>query len=419
MTRRFDGATWITVPALFTLFGAGCADAPSSSSNVIVRDSAGIRIVENRVADAPVCVVSAEPTLDIGALEGAAEYQLYRVFDAATLSDGRTAVVNQGSNQIRLYRPDGTFDDAFGSEGDGPGEFRSVFQLWVRPGDTLVVGDYRPYRFSTFTSDGEYVGAVVPEPMYVNTPNSIDPLADGAIVTSDEELVSSATEGEWHDVSQWVMIHRPDGSLLDTLATLPYGRYGLVDAELSYFGRPMFEALSYVTAGDSRIIAGRGRDNELEVFRRGDGSSPGDSMFDLSRPSDLIRWAGPDRTVTDGHVAAVRDGVRERLRNAESDFSRRFAEADLRDRPVADRFPPHASLQLQRGGDLWVQEYPRPGEGDAGWMVFDREGHLQCRASLPYARSWDVYEIGADYVLGKVEDELGVEHVVKYALTRP
>lgn len=60
---------------------------------------------------------------------------------------------------------------------------------------------------------------------------------------------------------------------------------------------------------------------------------------------------------------------------------------------------------------LWVKEYETPGEERPGtlWTVFDPEGHALGFVETPEALS--TYEIGEDYILTRVRDELGVEYV--------
>ena len=82
-----------------------------------------------------------------------------------------------------------------------------------------------------------------------------------------------------------------------------------------------------------------------------------------------------------------------------------------------EHFPAHGRLVADALGYLWVQEYRLPGEGDAPWLVFDTEGRLAARVSLP--EGLNVFEIGADYVLGEALDELNVEYVQLFALSRP
>ena len=73
--------------------------------------------------------VAAEPTVDIGVLDGAPEYQLFRVRAALTLSDGRIVVSNSGTQQLRLYDPQGRYLVTAGGPGEGPGEFARLGQL--------------------------------------------------------------------------------------------------------------------------------------------------------------------------------------------------------------------------------------------------------------------------------------------------
>ena len=56
------------------------------------------------------------------------------------------------------------------------------------------------------------------------------------------------------------------------------------------------------------------------------------------------------------------------------------------------------------------------GEGDAVWTVFDAEGRIQGLVETP--PGLEVFEIGEEYVLGVVEDDLGVEYVQLWALDR-
>ena len=64
---------------------------------------------------------------------------------------------------------------------------------------------------------------------------------------------------------------------------------------------------------------------------------------------------------------------------------------------------------LDPHGNLWVSEYNLPEDGDrALWTVFDPEGVAMGFVETPPGLI--IYEIGEDYILGKVEDELRVEH---------
>jgi hypothetical protein len=78
------------------------------------------------------------------------------VVGAARLDDGRLAVMNAGSNELRIYDESGAFVSAHGREGEGPGEFRGATRLNLI-GDTLAVYDARLHRLSLHDKSGTYL----------------------------------------------------------------------------------------------------------------------------------------------------------------------------------------------------------------------------------------------------------------------
>ena len=134
----------------------GCA-ADDTASSVIVRDSAGITIVESGATPAGEhgWVVSHSPLVRIGTVTGAEEYQFFRASDGAILTDGTIVVVNGGTHELRFYDAAGRFRHAAGGQGDGPGEMRSPSRVFRLPGDSLMVVELR--RLSWFGPDGVFL----------------------------------------------------------------------------------------------------------------------------------------------------------------------------------------------------------------------------------------------------------------------
>ncbi len=60
---------------------------------------------------------------------------------------------------FRLFGPDGGFEGTVGREGDGPGEFRQIFEV-VEWGEGLGVYDSQTGRFSRLTRDFEFTGSL-------------------------------------------------------------------------------------------------------------------------------------------------------------------------------------------------------------------------------------------------------------------
>jgi len=85
--------------------------------------------------------------------------------------------------------------------------------------------------------------------------------------------------------------------------------------------------------------------------------------------------------------------------------------------PLPDAFPPHGTLRADALEHLWVEDFQRPGAENRTWNVFDPEGALVGRVTLP--EKFDPFEIGRDYLLGVGRDEMNVEYVRMYGLRRP
>ncbi|MGI9626054.1 MAG: hypothetical protein ACR2QM_04405, partial [Longimicrobiales bacterium] len=147
----------------------------------------------------------------------------------------------------------------------------------------------------------------------------------------------------------------------------------------------------------------------------------------LISPNDRyeIRAYDPDGSLA---VIVRRRHLVQEVTQADVDayVARRAADAAPEDRPeiarVFDGIPPVASfpafsgLVVDDSGDLWVNEYGRPGSERSLWTVFASDGRIRGHVETPVGLT--VYRIGADHILGRFEDELGVEHVQLWSLDR-
>lgn len=85
-----------------------------------------------------------------------AEALLYRPLAIVAAADGRMFVADRGDSRVVMFAPDGQYLGSFGREGQGPGEFGSIFGLAIS-GNRILVDDYGNNRLSVWSLGGELV----------------------------------------------------------------------------------------------------------------------------------------------------------------------------------------------------------------------------------------------------------------------
>lgn len=370
-------------------------------------DSAGVRIVTvDPLASDAVCSLGDEPTLYLGDSEESEEQWFSRVLGVARLSDGSVAVADDYSMQVRVFDPSGAHVRTMGREGEGPGEFKRLWLMWRLPGDTLWVGDYRPWRYHLYSSAGEWIRTVTMDPVYPNPTRAGGVLANGISINVRDERASRRQDFSTPDTRQ-VEAHGPDGKLLGILATLRGRTFGQVDdGSLNYYLSPWYDANPSIDAEGRTIVIANGRDPEVRV------------MDDEMRLRLVVRWNEPRAEVTAADTRKAREAERRRaLEDGEIDP---YEEANLSPkRPAADVVPAVHSVRAGVDGSVWVYRYRSNGAvAGSRQMVLAPDGRFVCH--LPATKdNYSIWEAGADYVLGVHTTELGVQHVAMYDLERP
>lgn len=166
---------------------------------------------------------------------------------------------------------------------------------------------------------------------------------------------------------------------------------------------PRFGRIMTARTTPDRFYVATGTAFEIAVYRP-------DASLEM-----LIRKAHTPVAVT----AEVIDWAREQEEAEVADHSgeaRTMLLRDYAEMPTPDVLPPYRSIEVDALSNLWVQGYNVGPDAPNEWSVFDSTGVWLGAVELP--PGLQVYEIGADYVLGKVEDELDVEHVVVYQLVK-
>lgn len=355
--------------ALIALIALACqpGDSPVPRSATQVRDSAGIRIIENPrppVGSRLGWRVGPAPAVSIGDTDGEEPYLFQHAIGATRLGDGRIVVADYGSMELRIFDgASGTHLATVGGMGEGPGEFGDLMDVERLPGDSIMTWGF-PLRLSVFDSAGSFVRGFRLERQAVTTVGlrPITPVAameDGSILASVSPLHIDTLV-----VELWDAEGNLRASLGSHLAHEPRTRVGGVNSTQT-FGWD----LKLAPWGELAVVTASKR-YEIRAFAT-DGT--------LAR---IVRLEDVPRAPTEADIEAYIDmEVRARVPDsfAENvDEARAQARREIMATPVAEHFPAFASVMSDRTGHLWVREYEVVGEEADGvlWAVFDPDAHV-------------------------------------------
>ncbi len=375
---------------------AACAEDRAARSTV--RDSAGVRIVESSqgvIERAAEWTIDSAPAVNIGEVEGDSAYQLFRVVGVARLADGRIAVLNAGSHNLRFFDAAGKHLRTVGRRGRGPGEFELPSALLHLPHDTLSVWDRSQNRITIVSPTGEIIRTARLEGVGDATNEILGVFADRSVLISLLRL--DVPESGFKLWTATLAAFAMDGTTADTVGTFPWREIGILYREEGIIGSRTFAPRSTVAVHGERFWFGSGNEPAVEVRDRR-GALRG-----------IIRWDAGDRTIGSGDAAAYFEAT-----SPSAPPERRIAFASI---PVMDHYPAHGRLVADAAGNLWVERYPRPKSTEpTPWLVLDPEGAVIARANIP--ADFRVLEIGDDFVIGVRRDAEGVERVAVHALRR-
>ncbi len=376
-------------------------------AGVTVRDSAGVQIVESR-GSAGVgpsgWSLGAAPLLAIGVDEGAVEYQFSQVEGALRLPDGRFAVSDGGSREIRFFDVDGRFLSSSGRRGDAPGEYQMIYAMGYGPGDSIWVFDYGNRRFTVLTDDGELARTLTLGTTLANVA-AVGRSADGSFVVKELWSAGGAQGG----AIQLGLIRDPvavarfatAGGRPDTIGLVP-GReiFAWTENGRAVMSTPLFaHSVSAVVHGDAVFVG------DQATFEIGVYSAAGA----LRR---LIRLPDVDLRLTADDIARATE---DRLAGT-PEARRIMARRQLESMELPENQPAYGPLLVDADGNLWAGSYAAYPKPPASWRVFAPDG--RAIGSLRMPERFRPFQIGSDWVLGVGRDEFDVEYVHLYELIK-
>lgn len=388
--------------ALVVVFAGACdgegeEGGATGGREPIVRDSAGVRIVENPGPTTDGWTGGTEPSFTAGwDPEGPA---FTWIQSGRILPDGAALVGDFGSGVIHRLGPDGIVSDTWGRKGEGPGEYQSLDALLFR-NDSIFVSDGRLRRLTVLSPRGDVLVTRGLPGSFLHQVSAI--LSDGRLLLAPGDGYGGVAETrpEWVFETRPILAVHPEAGTVDTLAELPHLR--------RWYGTP--------GAGPGPIhVKGRaGGFPDGFAWARSD--IPEVRWYDASgRLVQIARW--------EEEAAALTPEWRERMaRTYEEAYRSRGAEEEF----VADRLmeleegldrhegslPYWDLFHVDRLGNVWMSQYDMPGQPPETWRVFNRDGSFTGWIDLPGVIS--ILDVTDTHVLAVRLDELDVPAVVLF-----
>ncbi len=401
--RRIRSARVLLAGALV----AGCgAEGPDMTGDGMtppgVRDSAGVRIVENGEAPAGTWRVGSSPLFRLGSEPDGPAFTW--VQSGRILPDGGALVGDFGSGTLYRLGPDGSIVGSWGRKGEGPGEYQGLDAIFLS-GDSIVVSDSRLRRVTLLSEGGEVLATHRLPGSFLHRASSI--LPDGRLLLVPGEGYRGVAEirAEWVFETQPILAADPGGGSADTLAELPhlrrwFGTRGAGPGPVAVRGRAGGFAGGFAWArADEREVRwydSTGRLVQVGRWKEEPVSLTAERRDRMTRAlGDAYASRGADEAFVTAQLAELEEGL------------------DRHEGPL----PYWDSFFVDRGGNVWLREYGLPTEPSERWRVLTREGTFVGWVEVPEAVA--VLDVTDDRILAVRLDELDVPTVVMMELLKP
>lgn len=390
---------------------AGCGGSSSDRDpalRTVIRDSAGIRIVDNvlppepivwrRMADAPSVLIP----------PGEGDDALLRVAGAERMTNGSFLVATLLGSPLMRFGPDGRFQGVLAVRGSGPGELRSIDGFFRRGTDTLVVWDPRQARLSTFTPEGLVESRSLVGRVQVTLAGVAGEFAPGHLLLRERGApgpLMQGGDGVARDTTVFLLLRTDADQPAESLVILPGLKVILLAHEVA--GRMIPGMAASLDNRDAWAVAGGGRGfvvNADDVDIR---------VLDSTGLRERWTLAVPPVPIGDTEISAMKATLAEIY----GETVLPFWEPIWASVPPPSVRPVVAGVLRSRDGTLWVERYSLVTDSIRLYHVFDANGAHVGEVTVP--RGFKVLSADRDWVLGVSRDEDGLESVELYSLIEP
>lgn len=388
--------------------GAAVAGAAGQTRGLVgegVRDSAGVRIVHDGVwPQHPVwATVGSKPMFRVG--WNPTDHEFEDVVAGDILPDGRAVVADGGRTlQVILLSESGGIQTVIGGPGQGPGEFGDIYAVSHVDSSTIVIDDPRSGRISVFRS-----GQLLKD-------FRIGGLANLSVLGADSggsvlmgpplrNVMGRRYPTPWLAVP--LVTVDPTTERVDTVGATDW------DQSILFGGNNPFRSQGFAAATPSGFVVGRGDVAELRWL---------DSRGQLRQ---VLRWEALRTKITDADWAAYARAFSAALRQHGVPTTGPYgidARLKLMRAAVREPVPIFRPIQTDPEGNVWIGSYVLRASPKAAlpqrFDVVSPQGMWLGVVYLPPPARFTLLAVGRDRVLGVSKNDLDVEAIVMYGLSR-
>jgi len=346
-------------------------------------------------------------------VEGDLNLQFGQIAGIAVDSRQRILVLDAQARNIRVFSPDGAYQQSIGQPGEGPGELGAqVGALFVGPGDTLLVPDLANERVNRYAPDGTSLGSF-PLRLADGLPMSIVATRTGVIAEQVRPL--AVPNMPVRDSMDIIVTLGTDGSIQDTLMRFLPGS----SLQLGGPGGPrrtLFAAEPVWTLSDElELFFGITDAYRISVF-----DPEGNLRRIVTKPSQ------PD-PITDRDKDMMWEVIERQIREAVPPAAfMQVMEQTRRSVSFAEFFPAFVGMSIGPNGSIWVQHLRPPAQvteeeletydmtqdiGSRDWDVFDPDGRYLGVVTMP--PRFTPRRIVEGKIYGVWRDDLDVQYVTR------
>ncbi len=290
--------------------------------------------------------------------------EIFGVITAIIADDaGNFYMLDSQLNEIKVYSPGGEYLRTIGREGEGPGEFRGAFNIFLMPDGNIGVLQAFPPKIVVLTPEGE--------------PGGEYPLPE--IEDEGFRVIFSARNAGDNLAMVWALNQPSETGFVQKSILSLIADGGTKEIRLH-------SQDSTMKAAEPKIA-----ETEWDSFRNRWAASADGRVFSCIDFGEyaITTWGADgkvDRVIHREYPAHVRsDDEREWLLGIYKRFTRNIPIPGIQ-YEIEDNWNQVQSLQAREDGTLWVRTsrgtYDLPEGAIGGWDVFDDKGHFVRQVTL-------------------------------------